>query len=257
MEVIFKKKFCVSTEQSKMEDFCMFAQNVHKMAKCTDSENCEIDKFLKDVMVNVFNEEFSYDARQKFFVEHSLKNHTDFNAIFNLHAKGKENVERIEDLISRSMIDLERLKENFTELTRLITEWNLIQRKINVLLKDYFCHDCFFQVILTVFVIFLMDFIINFIIKMCEKELEVFLSLEKVDNFLKVLSFFHTERCQLDDYSQCFFTVDLRYLYAEHTAQKKENVEELKKYCRMEKFQFLCAQLFVYRLAQIEKRGSN
>ena len=61
---------------------------------------------------------------------------------------------------------------------------------------------------------------------MQEKELEEFLSLEKIDNFLKVLSFYHTERCQLDDCSQCFFTVNLRYLYAEHTAQKKESVEE-------------------------------
>ena len=63
MEVVFKKIFFVSTELSKMEDFCMFAQNVHKMTKCTDTENCEIDKFLKDVTVNVFNEELSYDAR--------------------------------------------------------------------------------------------------------------------------------------------------------------------------------------------------
>ena len=84
---------------------------------------------------------------------------------------------------------------------------------------------------------------------MCEKELEEFLSLEKIDNFLKVLSFYHTERCQLDDCSQCFFTVSLRYLYAEQTAQKKESVEELKDYCRMKKFQFLCARLFVHRLA--------
>ena len=72
---------------------------------------------------------------------------------------------------------------------------------------------------------------------MCEKELKEFLSLEKIDNFLKVLSFYHTERCQLDDCSQCFFTV------------KKESVEELKNYCRMKKFQFLCARLFVHRLA--------
>ena len=50
---------------------------------------------------------------------------------------------------------------------------------------------------------------------MCEKELKEFLSLEKIDNFLKVLSLYHTERCQLDDCSQCFFTVNLRYLYAE------------------------------------------
>ena len=138
MEVVFKKIFFVSTELSKMEDFFMSAQNVHKMAKCTDTENCEIDKFLKDVTVNVFNEELSYDSRRKIFVEHSLKNHTVFNAIFNLHAKGKENVERIEDLISRSMIDLERIKENFTELTRLITERNLIRRKINDIIEGLY-----------------------------------------------------------------------------------------------------------------------
>ena len=41
---------------------------------------------------------------------------------------------------------------------------------------------------------------------MLEKELEEFVSLEKFDTFLKVLSFYLTERCKHDDCSQgCFF----------------------------------------------------
>lgn len=89
---------------------------------------------------------------------------------------------------------------------------------------------------------------------MVEKELEEFVSLEKFDTFLKVLSFYLTERYEHGDCSQGFFFLNLRYLYTEHTFQKKEGIEELRNYCRMQQLQFLCARLFVRRLAQIEKR---
>ena len=46
--------------------------------------------------------------------------------------------------------------------------------------------------------------------KMLEKELEEFVSLEKFDNFLKVLSFYFTERCEHDDCSQGFFFFELK-----------------------------------------------
>ena len=41
-----------------------------------------------------------------------------------------------------------------------------------------------------------------------ERELEEFTNLEKFDTFLKVLSFYHTERCENDDCSQTFFVLN-------------------------------------------------
>ena len=87
-----------------------------------------------------------------------------------------------------------------------------------------------------------------------ERELEQFTNLEKFDTFLKVLSFYHTARCENDDCSQCFLVLNLRYLYTEHTVQQKEGVEGLKNYCRMQKIQVMCARLFLSRLAQIERQ---
>ena len=92
---------------------------------------------------------------------------------------------------------------------------------------------------------------------MCEQELEKFADLEHFDSFLKVMSFYHTERCEHDDCSQCFFVLNLRYLYTEHRAQQKDSVEALKNYCRMRKMQFMCARLFIHRLAEIEKQRTE
>lgn len=39
---------------------------------------------------------------------------------------------------------------------------------------------------------------------MYEKELEQFTDLKKLDDFLKVMSFFHVEICENDDCSQLF-----------------------------------------------------
>ena len=91
---------------------------------------------------------------------------------------------------------------------------------------------------------------------MCEQELKKFTDLEHFDSFLKVMFFYHTERCEHNDCSQCFFVLNLRYLYTENRIQQKDSVETLKNYCRMRKMQFMCTRLFIYRLAlaEIEKQ---
>ena len=38
-------------------------------------------------------------------------------------------------------------------------------------------------------------------------------SMEKFDRFLKILDFYHVERCDHEEYSQCLFAINLRYLY--------------------------------------------
>lgn len=44
MEPIFEKIFFVSTELSKMQEFCLFTQNVHSIAKCRN-EKCDVEEF--------------------------------------------------------------------------------------------------------------------------------------------------------------------------------------------------------------------
>ena len=62
-----------------------------------------------------------------------------------------------------------------------------------------------------------------------------FNTLKKFDDFLKVLSFYHVERCEREDCSQCLFAINFRYVYTEHVVQNKEGVEELKNYCKIKK----------------------
>ena len=38
-------------------------------------------------------------------------------------------------------------------------------------------------------------------------------SMEKFDRFLKILDFYHVKRCDHEEYSQCLFAINLRYLY--------------------------------------------
>lgn len=73
MEDIFEKIFFLSTELSKMQEFCLFVKNVQNIAKCKE-EKCYIEEFLKVLLGNLFNEDLSYDKRRKYFAEHSLKN---------------------------------------------------------------------------------------------------------------------------------------------------------------------------------------
>ena len=81
-----------------------------------------------------------------------------------------------------------------------------------------------------------------------------FHSLEKFDDYLKILSFYHVKRCEHDGSSQCLFTVNLRYLYVEHCLQTKTDVKELINYCKMRKEQFITSHLFTPRLADLERK---
>lgn len=84
MEPIFEKIFFVSTELNKMQEFCLFTQNVHSIAKCRD-----VEEFLKVLMENIFNEELSSDERRKFFAEHGLNDITCLNVFTSFKRKGE------------------------------------------------------------------------------------------------------------------------------------------------------------------------
>lgn len=58
--------------------------------------------------------------------------------MFNLHHKGKDNLSKIEDLIGNPANVLERQKIRTEELKNLIQEKYLIQKKIELIVEDFF-----------------------------------------------------------------------------------------------------------------------
>ena len=67
MGVVFEKIFFISTEFSKMQEFLTFTQNVHNLTKC-ETEDCEIDNFLKVMNEKIFNEEL-FLIKEEFFLQ--------------------------------------------------------------------------------------------------------------------------------------------------------------------------------------------
>lgn len=125
--VVFEKVINICDESGKMQEFCLFTENIHKIAKC-DKESCEIKTFLTDLTKNLFNEELTYDKRTKFFIHHSIENIAVFNAMYNLQLKGKENIERIDHLIQNSEEVIQKQKENEEELNKFLSQKHLIQK---------------------------------------------------------------------------------------------------------------------------------
>ena len=145
MEAVFEI-YCVCAELGKMQEFCLFTENVHKIANYTDND-WEIEKFINELSKNVFSEELSYDERRKVFVQHSMENVTVFNAMFNLQRKGKENIKKIDLLIPNSNQVLQKQKEDSAEIRRLLSEKYQIQKKIDNLLQKISTEWLFFFVI--------------------------------------------------------------------------------------------------------------
>ena len=90
-----------------------------------------------------------------------------------------------------------------------------------------------------------------------ERLLEILLlvltSLKRFDDYLKVLSYYHIERCEQENCSQCLFVINLRYVYTEHAIKKKRDVKELRNYCIIPKEEFIESKFFIRRLASTEK----
>ena len=65
-----------------------------------------------------------------------------------------------------------------------------------------------------------------------EKYIEELTSLQKFDQFLKLVDFFQVESCKNNDCSNCMFVINLRYLYIEKTISQVDSVDSLQKYHR-------------------------
>ena len=47
---------------------------------------------------------------------------------------------------------------------------------------------------------------------------------KKFDEFLKLSEFYHVERCENEDCPNCWFVVNLRYLYVQNTVHEMDQV---------------------------------
>ena len=101
MECTFEKIFNISSELLRMQKFWTFTNRVHELANC-EKNDCDIDRFLKKLKDVLFNEELSYDKRRIHFIESCLAQISVFNAMIQLYHKGKETIERIDQIIENS-----------------------------------------------------------------------------------------------------------------------------------------------------------
>ena len=136
-EAVFEKKFYISSELLMMQEFWTFTKKVHELATCKDEE-CAIDNFLTKIKDILFNEELSYDKRKIFFTQACLNHLSVFDAMFQLYRKRKKNMNRIEGLIENPSEILQRQVGRNEELTKLILEKYVSQKKKKIpLLKKY------------------------------------------------------------------------------------------------------------------------
>ena len=78
-------------------------------------------------------------------------------------------------------------------------------------------------------------------------------SIQKFDNFLKVLSYCHVECCEFEDCPQCLFTINLGYLYVENSVQQNNYLVPLQKFYLSKIDQFKCFRAFINTLILLEK----
>ena len=64
-----------------------------------------------------------------------------------------------------------------------------------------------------------------------EKDIEELSSLRKFDHFLKLADFYHIERCENIDCSNCLFLINLRYLLT--TVLEHDSVAPVQKFCNI------------------------
>ena len=77
--------------------------------------------------------------------------------------------------------------------------------------------------------------------------------MKKFDSFLKVLLYYHDERCKHANCSCSLFAVNLRYLYVQNTPRRCYSVVPLQHFCRLKFEQFNYCRYFIEKLIDLEK----
>ena len=90
-----------------------------------------------------------------------------------------------------------------------------------------------------------------------ENEINELSLMKKVDDFLKLADFYHVERCENEDCSNCLFFVNIRYLYVQNTVHKQDSVAPLEKFCKMKFDNYHSIRLLFCSLRATEKKSRS
>ena len=121
-----QKVIDIASQLGLMQEFCESVGTVHAVAKCSES-NSEINIFNSKLKKEIFNENLSYNDRRNFFLRHCVKNLNIFWAMYKLQQKGKENLERINQLIKSQEPTNEKEKDEAL-LAQLVVKRQEVQK---------------------------------------------------------------------------------------------------------------------------------
>ena len=122
-----QKVIDIASQLGLMQEFCESVDTVNAAAKCSES-NCEINIFNSKLKKEIFNENLSYNDCRNFFLRHCVKNLNIFcTYMYKLQQKGKENLERINQLIKSQEPTNEKEKDEAL-LAQLVVKRQEVQK---------------------------------------------------------------------------------------------------------------------------------
>ena len=73
-------------------------------------------------------------------------------------------------------------------------------------------------------------------------------------NLIRVINYYHFNRCSEKDCGYSFFVRGLNTIYDELEKEKSEDITRLKFYCIMRTELFIKSRIYIHKLAEIEKK---
>lgn len=87
-----------------------------------------------------------------------------------------------------------------------------------------------------------------------EKEIEKLNSFKKIDQYIRLSTYYHVNRCEKDDCTNCTFINKICYIYHENYTDKENEVMNLQNICRKHYGSFFTSTVFLKSLAAVEKK---
>ena len=76
-------------------------------------------------------------------------------------------------------------------------------------------------------------------------------------NLIRVINYYHFNRCSEKDCGYSFFVRGLNTIYDELEKEKSEDITRLKFFCIMRTELFIKSRIYIHKLAEIEKKNTS
>ena len=76
-------------------------------------------------------------------------------------------------------------------------------------------------------------------------------------NLIRVINYYHFNRCSEKDCGYSFFVRGLNTIYDELEKEKSEDITRLKFFCIMRTELFIKSRIYIHKLAEIEKKKTS